>query len=101
MKIPLYIFTICLTVIFLPFLAHAQTLDLDEQGMIDEGGIMTGREQEQTEVRKAFFEQERKKVRKEYWIRVGGVVLAALLVFEVGIRMESSKSKKETDRVRK
>lgn len=72
-------------VIVFPIIVHAQTFDLDEQGIIDEGGIMTNRAQEQAEVQEIFFEQEQKEQRSQYWIRVGVFVIAALVVFEVGI----------------
>ena len=95
MKIYQFISTISLAVIFTPFLALAQTFNLDEQGIIDEGGIMTNREQEQAEVQGVFLEQERKEEQRRYWLSVGGVTLVVLLVFEAGIRIGARKSKKE------
>ena len=94
-KVRYYIFVIFLAIFFAPFFAISQSIFTDEQGMIDEGGIMTNKADERGLVQGAFLEQENKAGRREYWLGVGGVILAALLVFEAGIRLASSKSKKE------
>jgi len=94
-KVRYYIFVIFFAIFFIPFFAISQSISADEQGMIDEGGIMTNKADERGLVKGAFLEQERKVDRRGYWTRVGGVVLAALLIFEAGIRLASSKSKKE------
>jgi len=92
MKTLTFIVVLSLSIVFLPVLAQAQTSTLDAGGMIDEGGIMTNREQEQVMVQKLFDDQKQEDQGNKYWLRVAGIIIGALLVFEVGVRAGGKKS---------